>query len=400
MPRLSNFLKQNGVKDDHIIVMIYDDIAESPDNPTPGVIINEPNGTNVYEGIQKDYTGDDLTPKNFYNILSGKEKKMKGIGTGKVIKSKAKDKIFVYYSDHGGPGILGMVDDEIHAEDLSKTLSKMSSNNKFGKLVFFVEACYAGSMFDSTIEEDENIFVMTASDPNESSYACYYDDKRDTYLADEFSSAWMHIVQSEFSSDASSMSLHRLYERTRTNTTESHVEEYGDLDIGSSKVRDFIGTGKGNTQNIKEPKMFSTMDKDSVPSLEVPLQMLVRKMKMTNDEDERIMFQSEIQHALKMREMVDDVINKILLEANNDDDENMRNILESDLVINKHNMGCNKEVIETFSKHCFKVSKNLYVRSAIRNLVKVCNADWMDLDRVMIAITDVCSGIENHEGIF
>lgn len=32
---------------------------------------------------------------------------------------------------------------------------------------------------------------MTAADPNESSYACYFDDKRETYLGDLFSVNWM-----------------------------------------------------------------------------------------------------------------------------------------------------------------------------------------------------------------
>ncbi|KAJ8467701.1 hypothetical protein OPV22_030253 [Ensete ventricosum] len=29
-------------------------------------------------------------------------------GSGKVIDSKADDRIFIYYTDHGGPGVLGM----------------------------------------------------------------------------------------------------------------------------------------------------------------------------------------------------------------------------------------------------------------------------------------------------
>lgn len=32
---------------------------------------------------------------------------------------------------------------------------------------------------------------MTAADPNESSYACYYDEERETYLGDLFSINWM-----------------------------------------------------------------------------------------------------------------------------------------------------------------------------------------------------------------
>lgn len=35
------------------------------------------------------------------------------------------------------------------------------------------------------------VFVMTAADPRESSYACYFDNLRGTYLGDVFSVKWM-----------------------------------------------------------------------------------------------------------------------------------------------------------------------------------------------------------------
>lgn len=39
-------------------------------------------------------------------MLLGDKSAVKG-GSGKVINSTAGDRIFVYYSDHGGPGVLG-----------------------------------------------------------------------------------------------------------------------------------------------------------------------------------------------------------------------------------------------------------------------------------------------------
>lgn len=54
----------------------------------------------------QDYTGSNVTAVNFYAVLLGDKKAVKG-GSGKVINSKANDHIFVYYSDHGGPGVLG-----------------------------------------------------------------------------------------------------------------------------------------------------------------------------------------------------------------------------------------------------------------------------------------------------
>uniref|UniRef100_A0A671SGJ8 Legumain n=1 Tax=Sinocyclocheilus anshuiensis TaxID=1608454 RepID=A0A671SGJ8_9TELE len=49
---------RNGIPDDQIVVMMYDDIAYNMKNPHPGTIINKPNGLNVYAGVPKDYTGE------------------------------------------------------------------------------------------------------------------------------------------------------------------------------------------------------------------------------------------------------------------------------------------------------------------------------------------------------
>jgi hypothetical protein len=49
------------------------------------------------------------------------------------------------------------------------------------------------------------VFVMTAADPHESSYACYYDDQRQTYLGDVFSVMWMQDSEKVWPSHASSL---------------------------------------------------------------------------------------------------------------------------------------------------------------------------------------------------
>jgi len=47
-----------------------------------------------------------VTAENLYAVILGDKSKVKG-GSGKVINSKSEDRIFIYYSDHGGPGVLG-----------------------------------------------------------------------------------------------------------------------------------------------------------------------------------------------------------------------------------------------------------------------------------------------------
>lgn len=46
-------LKNGGVEDENIIVFMYDDIAFDIENSRPGVMINKPDGDNVYKGVPK-----------------------------------------------------------------------------------------------------------------------------------------------------------------------------------------------------------------------------------------------------------------------------------------------------------------------------------------------------------
>ncbi|VFQ80732.1 unnamed protein product [Cuscuta campestris] len=47
-------LIKGGLKEENVIVFMYDDIAFNKKNPRPGVIINNPHGDHVYKGVLKD----------------------------------------------------------------------------------------------------------------------------------------------------------------------------------------------------------------------------------------------------------------------------------------------------------------------------------------------------------
>jgi len=46
-------LIKGGLKEENIVVFMYDDIATDELNPRPGVIINHPEGQDVYAGVPK-----------------------------------------------------------------------------------------------------------------------------------------------------------------------------------------------------------------------------------------------------------------------------------------------------------------------------------------------------------
>ena len=92
---------------------------------------------------------------------------------GPVLKTDLNSRIFVYYADHGGAGVIGTpTGDFIYADELDQTLQQMKDTGLFHELVFYLEACESGSMFPN-LNKDENIVAMTASDATLPSYAAY-----------------------------------------------------------------------------------------------------------------------------------------------------------------------------------------------------------------------------------
>lgn len=236
-------LKKNGVNQDHIIVMAYDDIVYDKKNPFPGKVFNNPRGQDVYEGVKIDYRRDDVTPENYINVLTGNKKAMEGIGSGRVLESTSEDNVFLYFTDHGSRKLLAFPNDYLYAFQLIDALKSMHSKDMYKELVFYMEACYSASMFE-TLPRDLNIYVTTAANGKESSYAnyCFPDDVIDgkhlgTCLGDEYSSNWMESVEEMY---GKKITLKNHFDYIKEATKGSHVKVFGDIDMQNRLINSFI----------------------------------------------------------------------------------------------------------------------------------------------------------------
>jgi legumain len=109
-------------------------------------------------------------------------------------------------------------------------------------MVIYIEACESGSMLEDLLPNNINIYATTASNAQESSYACYYDAKRNTYLGDVYSVVWMEDSDAE---KIDQESLYQQYLVTQAKTNTSHVMQYGDLNLGKThNVSEFQGAIK------------------------------------------------------------------------------------------------------------------------------------------------------------
>lgn len=255
-------LRKGGLKDENIVVFMYDDLADNPLNPRPGVIINHPHGGDVYKGVPKDYTGKQVTAKNLYAVLLGNKTAVEG-GSGKVVDSNPNDHIFIYYSDHGGPGVLGMPNmPYVYAADFIDVLKKKHASNSYKEMVIYVEACESGSIFEGLMPDDLDIYVTTASNAEESSWGTYCPGMDPapppeyiTCLGDLYSVAWMEDSETHnLKKETISKQYETVKERTSDSNTYnagSHVMEYGTNDIRSEKLYLYQGFDPSNA-NLSE----------------------------------------------------------------------------------------------------------------------------------------------------
>jgi glycosylphosphatidylinositol transamidase (GPIT) subunit GPI8 len=149
-----------GVPASNVRVLMYDDVAWSPDNPLIGRLYNEPEGVNVYKGCVIDYSGEDVNVGNFFHTVSS-------------LPTNMNSTIIISYVDHGEPGaLLFPTGERMDSTAMEYLLHTQLPTHK--RVLFYVEACNAGSVFESIdFTQLANLLVVTASSGTEFSWATY-----------------------------------------------------------------------------------------------------------------------------------------------------------------------------------------------------------------------------------
>ncbi|XP_024525527.1 vacuolar-processing enzyme beta-isozyme [Selaginella moellendorffii] len=413
-------LRRGGMREENIVVFMYDDIANNFANPRPGVMINHPNGDNVYAGVPKDYTGDQVTVNNFLAVLRGDKEALQG-GSGKVVESGPNDHIFVFYSDHGGPGVLGMpVTPYLYAVDLVTTLQDMHDNNKYKEMVLYIEACESGSIFEGLLPKNLNIFVTTASNAVESSWGTYCPGMEpspppeyDTCIGDLYSVAWME------DSEVHNLDHERLkdqYNTVKARTSDantyrmgSHVMKYGDTNMDKERLSLYLGFDPANAN-------LTSYSEKAVELLPVGLKLFLQDkpassigqrdadllhfwQKYKNSKENSLEKSKALQEFLDVigrRTQIDrsvELVGSVLLGS-----ESASQILNSvrpeghPLV---DNWDCLKEMVRVFETKCGPLGQ--YGMKHMRAFANLCNAG-VDPERMKSAAGATCGGISYVDG--
>ncbi|KAF4404584.1 hypothetical protein G4B88_005970 [Cannabis sativa] len=265
-----------------------------------------------------------------------------------------------------------MIYEQLYANDLNDILKKKHEANGYKSLVFYLEACESGSMFQGLLPSNINVYATTASNATEDSWAEYCPNfdapqEYDTCLGDLYSISWLEDCDMN---DVGSETLQQQYESVRKRTLEgtvfngsSHVMQYGDMSFSGNVLSVYLG------DNPSPPTTTTKSSSNVVPQRDAALKKL----------------SDELAH----REHVDYSINQIgkLLLGHHDHQNGFKNLRSSGQPL-VDDWDCLKTLVKTYEKYCGSLST--YGLKYTGEIANACNAG-ITVDQFAAASIQTCS---------
>ena len=220
-----HYLKEKGYDDDHIILIMADDIAYNEKNPLQGVVRREIGGDNLYDDLQIDYKLGDLSPEDLKQILTGEPSDAYPVTLG----SSYNDNVLFFWSGHGTKKGWSWKETEYLSPEFAR---EMFSAMKFRKQFAIVETCYSGGVAQGCTGIP-GLLMMTAANPYETSKADGLDEELLVYITNTFTSS----ILSWFDSKSNTV-IRDLYLHAFDKTNGSHVMIYNSDYYGNLYLND------------------------------------------------------------------------------------------------------------------------------------------------------------------
>jgi phosphatidylinositol glycan class K len=190
-------VKQLGIPDSNILLMLADDIPCNGRNPNAGTIFTErDHDLNLYGGdVEVDYRGTEVTVSNFLALMTGRHEV--GIPSRKRLNTNPNSNILLYMAGHGGDEFLKFQDaEEVTSQDFRDMFEEMRIKGRYGDMLFIVDTCQAGTLSNAmSIEVTPNIMFIGSSLKDENSYAYQSDIDLGVAVLDRFTRATLEYFK-------------------------------------------------------------------------------------------------------------------------------------------------------------------------------------------------------------
>ena len=233
-------LKAQGWDDDHIILIISNDIAYNPKNIFQGEVATSTYGDNLYRDATVDYASDTLTVNDIKDIMLGKRNEHLPV----VLDTDDQSNVLVFWSGHGclkytrkSDGFVWR-DKEIFSDsEFRETLVSMNTQGRYRKMLMLLEPCYSRVMATQA-NNIPGILSFASAAANESSFADFHSAELGTWMSDRFSNNLVNTL-----SEKPDQTYKELYEYLYTHTLGSHVyveNSYWFGNLCKTRVDEFI----------------------------------------------------------------------------------------------------------------------------------------------------------------
>ena len=217
-------LKRHGYDDNHIILIVEDNLADNPHNLYPGVVHVRPDGENVRKGAVVDYHLSDFPMGSLKDILMGEQSEH----YPEVIHSNSNDNIFIYWCGHANGSVAAWGSNEtVEIERVRQCLEAVAEAGKYRKMLIAVDACYSGAI-GKACEGIPGVLFITSASPNETSKADVLDSDMLIWLSNGFTRAFQETIDEQ-----PDLRLRDLYMAVSRQTTGSHAKVYNEAYYGN-----------------------------------------------------------------------------------------------------------------------------------------------------------------------
>jgi len=184
-------IKQLGIPDSNIILMLADNIPCGSRNPYPASIYNNAyHRSNVFpDDVEVDYRGYEVTADNFVRLLT--DRMVSTTPRNKRILSDRQSNVLIYLTGHGGDGFLKFQDsEELTSTDLADAIEAMYQHNRYNELFVISDTCQSESLYTKIYSP--RVLATSSSLVGEDSLSHHIDRSIGVYIIDRYA---YHIHQ-------------------------------------------------------------------------------------------------------------------------------------------------------------------------------------------------------------
>jgi len=227
-------LTEAGYDEDHIVLIVEDNLANDERNKYPGKIyinaIEDESDLDFdqREGAVVDYHFSQITRDDVADIMLGRQSDR----LPKVIHSTENSNVFFFWSGHGGQreGPLWGNEDASEyfgTQRIHDIVEQMGREFKYRRMLFAIETCFSGN-WGVALQGLPNVLAITAANTRETSDADVHDKTLGVFLSNAFARTFRNEV-----GRLNTISIYDLYKELARTTIGSHVSLYNQDHYGS-----------------------------------------------------------------------------------------------------------------------------------------------------------------------